>query len=207
MLVGSRMTYPVITVGPRSTIEAANELLKTESIHSLPVVDRQGRLLGLVTDKEIDQALGAQERMAGNESDEIVIEDIMIRKVLTVTESTPIEEAARIITDYDVKSLPVLRGNFVVGIMTSTSLIRILLELTGARQPGVRLTFLIEDVPGKIMQVFQAIYDLNGNISTFSTYCTDEKEYSMFTLKVLGVDKYVLKQAITPLAYKLIDIR
>lgn len=204
MLVGSRMTYPVITVGPRTTINGAAEILERESIHSLPVVDRQGRLLGLITVDEINAAKKNQTQDADSEG---YVEDVMIHDVLSVTENTPIEEAARIITDYEIKSLPVLRGNFVVGIITSTSLIRILLELTGARTEGTRITFLIEDVPGNFIKIFTRIYEMNGNIETFSTYNSGEKGLTLLTLKVSGVDKYAIKQAIDPLVSKILDIR
>lgn len=206
MLVGARMTYPVITIGPRATLESASELIEKESIHSLPVVDRQGRLLGLVTKDKLEDAIRNNSTAHENESVSLV-EDIMVTQVLTVTENTPIEEAARIISDYDIKTLPVLRGNYVVGIITATSLIRIFLELTGARSQGIRLTFLVEDVPGKFMSIFEKIWEMNGNIVTFSTYCSDEKGYRMMTLKINGIEKYLLKQAITPLVYKVIDIR
>jgi len=103
--------------------------------------------------------------------------------------------------------LPVVRGNFVVGIITASSLIRIFLELTGARDQGVRLTIMVEDVPGKILAVIQKIVELNGNISTFSTYYSDEKNYRIMTLKISGVEKYKLKQEIAPIVYKIIDIR
>lgn len=206
MLVGARMTYPVITIGPRATIESAKELVEKESISTLPVVDRQGRLLGLVNKKTLEEVSCKNTPAQENEALPLV-EDIMLTQVLTVTENTPIEEAARIISDYDVESLPVLRGNYVVGIITASSLIRIFLELTGARSQGIRLTFVIEDVPGKFIAILEKIRELNGNISTFSTYYSDEKDYRVITLKISGVEKYLLKQTVTPLVYKVIDIR
>ena len=204
MLVGARMTNPVITIGPRATLETAKDLIDKKSIHSLPVVDRQGRLMGLITKDRLEDFI-----QKAKQADEPMplVEDVMVQQVLTVTENTPIEEAARIISDYDVKSLPVVRGNFVVGIITASSLIRIFLELTGARDQGVRLTIMVEDIPGKILAVIQKIVELNGNISTFSTYYSDEKNYRIMTLKISGVEKYKLKQEIAPIVYKIIDIR
>jgi acetoin utilization protein AcuB len=204
MLVGARMTYPVITIGPRATLDAAKELIVKEDVHSLPVVDRQGRLMGLITRDMLEEAL---QNPQPTENPEPLVEDIMTQQVLTVTENTPIEEAARIITDYDVNSLPVVRGNFVVGIISAISLIRILLELTGARKQGIRITIMISDVPGKLLPVLQKIADMNASISTISTYCSEEKGYRVLTLKIADADKYQLKQELTPLVHKIIDIR
>ncbi|GAP41652.1 CBS domain-containing protein [Flexilinea flocculi] len=206
MLVGSRMTYPVITISPRATLDSANDLINKESIHSLPVVDRQGRLLGLITKDKIDSVL-CKNGSTNEVESELLVEDFMMTQVLTVTENTPIEEAARIISDYDIKSLPVIRGNYVVGIITATSLIRIFLEMTGARSQGIRLTLQVEDVPGKIFSIFKKICEMNGNVVSFSTYNSEEKGYKMMTLKIDGIEKYELKQAITPLVYKVADIR
>ncbi len=206
MLVGARMTYPVITIGPRASLDAAKELIEQESISTLPVVDRQGRFLGLITKEVIDEKTCS---LAQSQSHEpaLLIEDVMETQALTVTENTPIEEAARIISDYDVESLPVLRGNYVVGIITASSLIRIFLEITGARAQGIRLTVVAEDTPGKFISLFQKIWELNGNIITFTTYYAEEKDYRVLTLKVSGIEKYQLKQAITPLVHKVLDIR
>jgi acetoin utilization protein AcuB len=206
MLVGSRMTYPVITISPRATLDSANDLINKESIHSLPVVDRQGRLLGLITKDKIDSVL-CKNGSTNEVESELLVEDFMMTQVLTVTENTPIEEAARIISDYDIKSLPVIRGNYVVGIITATSLIRIFLEMTGARSQGIRLTLQVEDVPGKIFSIFKKICEMNGNVVSFSTYNSEEKGYKMMTLKIDGIEKNELKQAITPLVYKVADIR
>ncbi len=206
MLVGTRMTYPVITVGPRTSLESALDLIHKESIHSLPVVDRQTRLLGIISIEKIESILHEKQKVQTPENI-LYVEDYMDRDVLTVTENTPIEEAARIISDYNVRMLPVLRGSFVVGIITETTIFRIFLELTGARSQGVRVTFLVEDKPGRFLQILQKIADLNGNVETFYTYCADEKGYKMYTLKISGIDKYTLKQAITPLASNLTDIR
>ena len=175
MLVGSRMTYPVITISPRATLDSANDLINKESIHSLPVVVRQGRLLGLITKDKIDSVL-CKNGSTNEVESELLVEDFMMTQVLTVTENTPIEEAARIISDYDIKSLPVIRGNYVVGIITATSLIRIFLEMTGARSQGIRLTLQVEDVPGKIFSIFKKICEMNGNVVSFSTYNSEEKE-------------------------------
>ena len=57
-----------------------------------------------------------------------------------------------------------MEGTKVVGIITETNLFRVFLELFGARTPGVRLTAQVEDEPGKLAQLTNAICDIGGNI-------------------------------------------
>ena len=86
----------------------------------------------------------------------------MTGAVITVTEDTPIEEAARIMSDNKIGGLPVVRDGSVVGIITETDLFRLLLVLTGAREFGVRATFLLEDKPGELAKVTSAIAENGG---------------------------------------------
>lgn len=206
MLVGARMTYPVITISPRATLDSAKELMEKESVSSLPVVDRQGRLIGLINGDTLTRSQ-CDPQLTKNDQPMPLVEDIMDKKLLTVTENTPIEEAARIISDYDIKSLPVVRGNFVVGMITTANLNRIFLELAGARVQGIRLTVLLEDLPGRIVELFAKIQELGGNISTIMTFYSEDKGYRILTLKICGIEKYLLKQEIIPLVTKIIDIR
>jgi acetoin utilization protein AcuB len=85
------------------------------------------------------------------------IERIMSRKVITVTEDTPLEEAARIMADNEIDGLPVIRGKEVVGMITETTLFRIFLELLGARRAGIRVTVSVPDAPGELANLTKAI--------------------------------------------------
>ena len=132
----------------------------------------------------------------------------MTTKILSVTEDTAIEEAARIITDYDLPVLPVLRDGFLVGIVTKESLVRVLMEMTGARAQGVRLMIKLPDSRGTLLDVLKIIFDLGGSIRAISSYCSNNELSSVIiTLRIQGVDKFVLKQAIRDSVAELIDIR
>lgn len=206
MLVSMRMIYPVVTINPRASVQSALELIQKESIHTLPIVDRQGRLLGITTATEIRKRL-AEETANHRSGENIFIEEIMQRDVLTVTENTPIEEAARIIDDYNMSALPVTRGNFVVGIIDDKSIIRLLLELTGARSQGIRLTCQIVDTPTHLLELHEEINRLNGRIEAMTVFHPDRSEYQLVTMRITGVEKYELKEQIKHLVAKFIDIR
>ena len=202
MLVGSRMTFPVITAGPLMTLAEALQKIDENKIHAMPVTDPHGRLLGLVSRSLLTAAI--EENPANSEK---CVEDFMERVVLTVTDGTTIEEAARIILDYDIPLLPVLQDNFVVGVLTPTQLIRILIEMTGTRQSGVRVTLKLKDRPEQMLKILNAISELNGNIHSLNTFCGEEMDEKILMFKVENIDKFVLKQILTPLSIKLVDIR
>ncbi len=201
MLVGARMLYPSLTIGPRETLDTAAELMKNNHTNWIPVVDRQSSMLGIVFEEDIKKAGESSE-------EEKYVEDYMTTKILSVTEDTAIEEAARIITDYDLPVLPVLRDGFLVGIVTKESLVRVLMEMTGARAQGVRLMIKLPDSRGTLLDVLKIIFDLGGSIRAISSYCANNELSSVIiTLRIQGVDKFVLKQAIRDSVAELIDIR
>ena len=178
MLVCMRMVHPAITVNARASIRTAIDLIGAEGIRTLPVVDRQGRLLGITTDEDLEQFV---ERHSENSAvvDDSVVEEIMERDVLTVTENTPIEEAARIIVDYGVSSLPVVRGGFVVGMIDDSAILRMVMEMASSRLDGVRVTYTVDNDPDVIKNLLMTVMELNGNIRSLSTFTPDQKDYQL----------------------------
>jgi acetoin utilization protein AcuB len=212
MFVGERMIHPVITVRPEMPIQEALQMMRAEHIRRLPVVGPRGELLGIVTEKDL---LNASPSEATTLSvwelnyllSKITIDRIMIRNVITVSESTPIEEAARIMADNKVGSLPVVRNNELVGIITETALFKLFLELLGARDSGIRLTVMISDIPGKLHELTGVVQNLHGNIIAMGTFLGDSSENRIVTMKVSGVEAGRLEKEVAPLVERVIDIR
>lgn len=211
MLVGERMKHPVITTRPDTPIMDALNLMKQEHIRRLPVVEK-GKLVGIVSEEDL---LNASASSATTLSvwelnyllSKIKIQDVMTKEVITVTEDTPIEDAARIMADNKIGGLPVMRDSELVGIITETDLFKILLELMGAREPGVRLTGFIHERPGELAKLTQAIADAGGNFLAIGTFAGDSPSNRMFTIKVEGVDEQKIKEVVSPLVDRIIDIR
>jgi acetoin utilization protein AcuB len=211
MLVGKRMSHPVITFSPEMPIIDAINLMKREHIRRAPVV-KDGKMIGIVSDKDL---LNASPSPATSLSvwelnyllSKIVVKEIMTKKVLSVTEDTPIEEAARIMADNKIGGLPVMRGESVVGMITETDLFKIFLELMGAREPGVRATVTIHEERGQLAKLTQAIAIAGGNFVAFGQFTGEEPLTRLITLKEEGVDEDKLKALIKPLVKEILDIR
>lgn len=206
MLVFMRMIHPAITINARASIRTAFELIAAEKIETLPVVDRQGRLLGVVTKQDLDQF---REKCADTPAilDDTVIEEIMERDVLTVTENTPVEDAARMIVDYGISIMPVVRGGFVVGVIDEKSILRMMMEMTCYRVDGVRVTCSMDSRSDDVPRLYKKIEDLNGRIHSMGVYESDPNGTQLVTMKVSGIEKYDLKQAVAPIVQEIIDIR
>ena len=211
MLVGERMSQPVISIPPDMPIIDALNLMKRERIRRTPVV-KDGQLVGIVSDKDL---LNASPSPATSLSvwelnyllSKITVRDVMTRKVLTVNEDTPIEQAARIMADNKIGGLPVMRGDSIVGIITETDLFKILLELMGARETGVRVTVTIYDEPGQLARLTQAITSAGGNFIAFGTFTGDRQDNPLVTFKVTGISEEQMQNLIQPLVVRVIDIR
>jgi len=212
MLVGERMTKPAITVRPETSMPDALDLMRKERIRRLPVVNKRGELVGIVTEAELLKASPSDATSLSVYEvtyllSKLTVERLMTRSVITVTEDTPLEEAARIMADNDISGLPVMRGKTVVGMITETTLFRIFLELLGARRAGIRVTASVPDQPGELADLTKAVHDLGGNIIALGTFSGDVPTEGLLTMKVEGVEIEPLKKAIQPFVEKVVDIR
>ena len=211
MLVGTRMSRPIITIPPDMPVVDALNLMKREHIRRTPVV-KEGKMVGIVSDKDL---LNASPSPVTSLSvweinylfSKIIIKDVMTSQVITVTEDTPIEEAARIMADSKIGGLPVMHGEHVVGIITETDLFKLFLELMGAREAGVRVTAYIHEKPGQIAKLSGAIANQGGNFVAFGQFAGEDPSSRLLTFKVDGVTEQQVRQIIEPIIRELVDIR
>ena len=211
MFVGDRMSHPVITIQPEMPVIEALNLMKREHIRRAPVL-KDGKLVGIVADKDL---LNASPSAATTLSvwevnylvSKILVKDVMAKNVITVSEDTPIEEAARIMVDKKIGGLPVTRGEAVVGMITETDLFKIFSELLGARHMGVRVTALVKDEPGQIARVTKAIANQDGNIVAFGQFAGEDSSNWMIVFKVDGLNESQVRGLVEPLVLRLVDIR
>jgi acetoin utilization protein AcuB len=212
MLVGERMSTPVLTIEPDVPVQDALARMRKDKVRRYPVVDKRGKLIGIVTNTDL---MNAQPSEATTLSvweinyllSKITVERVMTKNVIVTQEDCPIEEAARIMADNKIGGLPVMRGESLVGIITETDLFNILLEMLGARKSGVRLTVELLDQPGKLHQLSGAIYNLGGNVVGLGTMLGERVETQIVTIKVNGVKLEDLKKAVSPIVERIVDIR
>jgi acetoin utilization protein AcuB len=212
MLVKERMSHNPITIASDTPVTEAQSLMKREKIHHLPVLGRDGSLEGIVTEKDL---LYASPSPATTLSvyemtyllAKLPVEKVMSRKVITVEEDVPLEEAARVMADNDIGGLPVMRKKTLVGIITESDLFRIFIELFGARQKGVRVSMFIPEEKGVLARMTKAIFEAGGNIIAMGTFLGEDPTNGLCTIKVDGIAKDDVVQALKPFVQKFEDIR
>lgn len=212
MFVGERMSHPVITVSPEIPIHDAVVMFKKEHIRRAPVVSKEGKLVGIVTENDL---LNASPSPVTSLSvwemnylmSKVTVKQVMTKKVKTIDVGTPIEEAARIMADLKIGGMPVVRDGKVVGMITETDLFKIFLELMGARTKALRITAVVDDKPGTLAKVTKAISDVGGNIVAFGQFAGDDPSTKILTFKVAGVKKEEVKSALAKYVQKFWDIR
>jgi acetoin utilization protein AcuB len=212
MKVGQRMTRNPITITPDITVPEAQAIMRREKIKRLPVLDNKGKLVGIVTTLDLIHASPSPATSLDIYElhyllSKLKVEKVMTRNVITVDEDLPIEEAARIMADNGISGLPVMRGNVLIGIITETDLFKLFIELFGARHKGIRLTLLLPEKKGELAKVSNAITKAGGNIVSFATFEGEDPTNAYCAVKVTGVEKDALIQALTPVVEKVVDAR
>ena len=212
MLVGDRMTKRPVTTTEDAPIDRVLELMRTENIRRLPVLDKHGQLVGIVSEKDL---LYASPSPATSLSiyeipyllSRIKMRDLMTKDVTTVTEDTPLEEAARIMADQKIGGLPVMRDGKLVGIITETDMFKIFLEMLGAREEGVRLAMLVPNERGTLAKIAGKIAEVGGNILAQGTIMGEDPTNRELTVKVADVSEEQLVTAMEELGLKILDAR
>ena len=173
MLVGRRMRTALITVTPDLTLAQARDLLHRHRIRHLPVVEGD-RLLGILTDRDIRQvspssAAGITPDQATAFLSQIRADQAMVRQLRTVSPYTTIEEAARLMIEHKIGCLPVLEADRLVGIITETDILGVLVDVMGIREPSTRIELALPDRPDALAEVARIIQAHGVTIASLIT--------------------------------------
>jgi len=211
MLVGERMSYPVVTISPNTPIAEALELMRKEKIRRTPVV-KAGKLIGIVSDKDLLNASPSDATALSIWElnyllSKITVADVMTEKVLTVFPDTPIEEAARIMADNKIGGVPVMKDQEVVGIITETDIFKLFLELMGARESGVRVVAVVPEKRGELAELTKAIAESGGNFVAFGVFAGEDPSNRELTFKIADISEEKIREIIQPFVEKIKDIR
>ena len=133
------MTDKVFTLKTTDTLEELYELMDEKHVRHVPIVDREGDLVGLVTHRDLSRsALGPQEGLPLNVQEEILrrrkVREIMATEVDTIEPDEPLEVAAEMLLENKIGCVPVVEGEHLVGILTEADFVRFYLERAGGRR-------------------------------------------------------------------------
>ena len=210
MTVSKNMTINPVTTTPDMGVFEAFELMKNEGVQRLPVLDNDGNLVGIISEKNITSAAADREVSIVEFAlllSKIKVGDVMTKEVITVSVDDPVELAARKMSDNDISILPVVDNDGkLVGVVSRSDLFRLLLELFGSRHYGIRVTFRIKDQKGVIAKLAIALERIGANIVSIGNLDSDQG-YSTIIMKINGVDESLIKDTLSPLVDGNLDIR
>ena len=212
MLVQERMTHNPITIRDDTSMYDALKIMRENKVRRLPVLDKDGKLVGIVSEKDLlyaspSPATSLSVWEISYLTSKITVRELMTKEVITICEDCPMEEAARIMVDNKIGGLPVVRGDTVVGIITETDLFKIFLELLGAREQGTRFTLLVPERKGMLADLTESVAQMGGNIVALGTFLGEDPTNRLITIKIQDVDKDQLWPKLQELGIKLVDVR
>jgi len=160
MLVRDRMTSPAITVSPETDKTTALRTMYVHKIHRLPVVDEHGRLVGIVTQRDLLERGSAA----------TPLRDIMTPGPYTTAPDVPIVRAAALMRTVGIGALPVVDRGQVVGIITESDIFDAFLELLGARHEGARVVVPLPDIADGVARALAALRPTGARLVGLTTY-------------------------------------
>jgi len=170
------MTEHLVTLSPETSVAEALTLCRKRRIRHIPILE-EGRLVGIVSDRDLrdaSPALGDPER--ARILQELRVADVMSREVITVHPQDSIENAAQQMYELKIESLPVVSEGAVadagssvaeeemLGIVTSSDVMRALVTLAGLPEPGCRIEVRVPNREGILAEVAGKIRDLEVDI-------------------------------------------
>ena len=211
MLVGERMTRNPVTILETASIDDGIHLMRERRVRRLPVLDSSGKMVGIVSDKDLLHAAPSPATSLSVYElhyllARLTIKQVMSSPVISVTADTPIEEAAAVMADHKIGGLPVVEGGALVGIITETDIFKILVELLGARQPGLRVTLAVRDAKGTLANITQALAAQGANVISLVAYEGVGEFDSRITIKLGDVDAETVRR-VTDLKLSIVDLR
>ena len=138
MVVRDVMTEDPFTIEPDAPLDRASDVMRAKDLRHLPVVDRAGRLIGIIAERDLRRAARRPLCRPGQAPGDLVVKDVMSCDVLTTHPEAPLAHAARVMFERRVGSLPVILDGRLVGMLTEKDVARALADgrIGGAFDPA-----------------------------------------------------------------------
>ncbi len=196
MLIKDWMSKTPIVAKPGTSIMKAAKMLKESNIRRLPVVDDDGKLIGIVSDRDIKEASPSKATTLDMHElyyllSEIKVADIMTKKVVAVRPEDTVEKAAVLMMRNHVGGLPVVAdGGIVVGVITDSDIFKVLVSITGVLSGGLQFAFELPDATGSLKAVLDDLRAQNARIlSILTSYEQSKPGFRRVYIRVKAMDE------------------
>ena len=212
MFVSKSMTRKVITVDQETNIFDAQKLIGENHIRHLPVVDKNDRIIGIVTDRDIRSAWPysffkeSYSKKDKEKFSKIKIKDIMTINPITLSPTATLQDALLVIQETKVGALPVVdEERKLKGILSVRDLLRAFINVLGIGEPGTLLGILLEEKVGQLKKIVDAITEENISFgSVLVARYWDEDKRAVFPY-LLTQNVAHVKEKLKNLGFTLLD--
>lgn len=190
MIVEQMMKTNVFTLQPTHSIKDAITLMQENKIRHLPITNESGSVVGIVTDRDIKEAIPSY--LMENQNQDIyetMIKEIMTKNPIIGHPLDFVEEIATTFYDQQIGCLPIVSGGKLVGVVTETDLLYKYIELTGAHQPGSQIEVRVPNRPGILFEVSKVFHDHKSNVLSVLVYpdlVNNENKILVFRVKTMN---------------------
>ncbi len=211
MLVKDRMTRNPVTITPDTPFPQALRIIHESRFRHLPVVDKNGKAVGIVTEADLLRASPSSVSSLSIYEMNYLLANLQIREVMssppiTVPEDYPLEEAARTLVENNIGCLLVMRDEDLVGVITETDIFKVFVEVLGSKEASLRITLLVPDVPGELARLTRVIADLGGNLCSVAAFRSDDPERVYLTFRMKDLDEDVLLSAMEKMGEEVVHV-
>ncbi|AZB43967.1 CBS domain-containing protein [Bacillus sp. FJAT-42376] len=185
MIVDQIMTRHVFTLDPQDTLARAIEVMKENRIRHIPIVNKEGSVAGIVSDRDVKDASPSVFQIA-EKMDELnqPLENIMKTDVITGHPLDFVEEISSIFFERKIGCMPILKAGKLAGIITETDLLHSYVQLTGANQPGSQIEVKVPNRAGMLSEVSGVFQQRNINIASVLVYPDRDQHYKVLVFRV-----------------------
>ena len=186
MPVQNWMTTDVVSVGPDTSLLKVGKLMKDHHIRRIPVVDDNGQVVGIISDRDVRDASPSKATTLDMYEmhyllAELKAKNIMTAKPITVKPTDTVEQAALIMLDNKVGGLPVVDDSGkLVGIISDHDVFKALVDITGARLGGLQFAIELPDQPGTARPLFDLLRARNARLLSVLTVSNDDGNRQLF---------------------------
>lgn len=207
MIVEEIMKTNVITLTQNHSINDAYKLMLHYKIRHLPIVDENKHLLGIVSDRDIRDALPSILIDSNKQRNVLVkpIKTIMKTNIITGHPLDFVEEIGTVFYEHPISCLPIVKEHTLVGIITKTDLLHTLVELTGAHQPSSQIEIKAPNRAGVLSEMTSVFLKRKTNILSILVYpYKHDEKYKMIVIRVQTINPTSLIEDLKHAGYQVL---
>lgn len=205
MFVSETMNTNLVSVAPETKLSEVRALMKKNNFRHLPVVDSDGKLIGIVTDRDMRDAspsslLSADEyQRTLDRVMEHTASEIMTKDPLTISVYFTLQDTLMVMGSRKVGALPVVdEDGYLKGIMSTRDLLKAFVNVMGIGEPGTLLCILVNEEPGQMKKIVDIVTEENVSLgSVLVARYWDEEKRAIFP--------YLLTNNVVRIKQKLLD--